>query len=41
MTAPDRAEKSRQARAHAKVEHPILIVKRGFGDTLTRHRGAA
>jgi len=41
MTAPDRAEQSRQAGVRAKVEHPFLIVKRDFGFTKTRYRGIA
>ena len=39
MPAPDRAEQTQQASVRAKVEHPLLIVKRDFGFAKTRYRG--
>jgi IS5 family transposase len=41
MTEHDRAVESRKASVRAKVEHPFLVVKRDFGNTLTRYRGIA
>ena len=41
MAQPDRAAELRKASVRAKVEHPLLIVKRDFGFTKTRYRGMA
>ncbi len=41
MAAPDPDIESRKASVRAKVEHPFLIVKRGYGFTKTRYRGMA
>ncbi|PHX60758.1 MAG: hypothetical protein CK552_04195 [Actinobacteria bacterium] len=41
MAGPDRAAEWRKASVRAKVEHPLLIVKRDFGFTKTRYRGMA
>lgn len=41
MTGPDRDIGTRKASIRAKVEHPFLIVKRGFGFAKTRYRGMA